>query len=145
MTFTVLENAITEIEESICSGEEYMGYTVGGVYEDSYMAVNGCDSTVVLYLELLDEEDPACQPSSVEKTSNLWSVYPNPTEDILHIEINGNERIKSLHLIDISGKVVFLKREELSRLDISGLSAGVYYLRIESVSKKLANIRILKI
>jgi len=145
LTLTVLENAYTEIDESICPGEEYMGYTQTGVYENEYMAVNGCDSTVVLYLDLLDEEDPACQTSSVEETSDLWSVYPNPTEDILQIEFDGNEKIKSLQLIDITGKVVMLKREELSRLNISGLSAGVYYLRIESVSNRLASIRILKI
>ena len=40
-------------EVQICAGENFDGYTQAGVYTDTYIASNGCDSTRTLLLSVL--------------------------------------------------------------------------------------------
>ncbi|MES2760804.1 MAG: T9SS type A sorting domain-containing protein [Bacteroidota bacterium] len=59
------------------------------------------------------------------------SVYPNPANDVLYFN---NSKHQDLHiqLFDQQGKVIDSKitNELLSSFDISGLSAGIYFLKI---------------
>ncbi|NQU84621.1 MAG: T9SS type A sorting domain-containing protein, partial [Mariniphaga sp.] len=40
----VLYNSITEINKSICEGDNYNGWTESGIYKEVFDAANGCDS-----------------------------------------------------------------------------------------------------
>ena len=65
---------------------------------------------------------------------DIWNVYPNPVEDILHIE--SNEDLKKISVVDLSGKTCLqfeLTRnlENLYSIDISQLEKGVYFLYVQ--------------
>ncbi len=72
------------------------------------------------------------------------SVYPNPTENEIHINISGFESDHAtLEIIDITGKTIIQK--ELSKLylaapislNISSLSSGMYFVKIKSTTQQI--------
>jgi hypothetical protein len=73
--------------------------------------------------------------------SNL-KVYPNPTSGILTIRVNENasERVNGIEIFDIYGKKQFSSTCEpvhSSTIDISHLSAGIYFLRAGGETVKI--------
>ncbi len=62
-----------------------------------------------------------------------FSVYPNPTEDIINLNLKNN--ITSLLVIDVAGKVVLSEnnvKAGIHRIDLSHLNSGVYFIKIAS-------------
>jgi len=70
---------------------------------------------------------------------NNLKVYPNPTSDILNIDLNKNiSGIDKLQLYDVNGKLVYkqnLKNLTNTKIDVSQLSSGVYLLKIKTNDK----------
>ena len=65
-------------------------------------------------------------------TSN-FAIYPNPTTDIINIKSKNNVAINNVQITDINGRVVNevnLKSEANTQINISELTAGVYFLKI---------------
>jgi len=76
---------------------------------------------------------------SVSLNSTLFSVYPNPANEILNVQflsqINFSETPVELKVIDLQGRQVIIVQHDLldnkTQLDISNLSAGHYLLVIK--------------
>ncbi len=68
------------------------------------------------------------------------SVYPNPVQNILHID-NQNDKNIFVELFSIDGKLILQTKLENNRLNISDVASGIYTLKItnsyKSVSKKI--------
>jgi len=76
-----------------------------------------------------------CTPTVVSTTAvNLdpgsVSVYPNPFVDELSIEVNGG--LRRVEIYSPSGKSVFANREPGPTISLNHLTAGIYFLRIET-------------
>ena len=80
------------------------------------------------------DEDPTlenCEVLSLENTTNLASVYPNPSNGLVSISseyINGQTTVQ---LIDINGRQVFNKKynfENKINLNFENISSGIYIL-----------------
>ena len=80
--------------------------------------------------ELLATQDVAFEAGLV--------VYPNPTSDVLHIA-SENQPINSIAVYDILGKQ-YISIEQINsentRIDLSGLSQGVYFIKINNLVVK---------
>lgn len=60
-------------------------------------------------------------------------IYPNPSSKLLQIKIsNDSYLLLKCTVIDSQGRVIFIKSEELDSIDISDLSNGIYFLKIET-------------
>lgn len=63
-----------------------------------------------------------------------YIIYPNPVKDIIKIEISGSNAIQRnlLFVSNIEGKIIFQKSfsSQLTEIDMSGFSKGVYILKI---------------
>jgi hypothetical protein len=62
------------------------------------------------------------------------NVYPNPVEDILHIETD--EDLKKISVVDLSGKTclqfdLIRNLENSYSIDLSQLEKGVYFLYVQ--------------
>lgn len=67
-----------------------------------------------------------------EATNKAFQIYPNPVKDMLYI-YSGDERAKSIELINLQGVIVLRKPANKSKdqkIDLSSLSKGVYFLKI---------------
>ncbi len=58
------------------------------------------------------------------------NLYPNPAQDILFIE--SEELIKSIKIVDLAGKIVTIKNNSKSKLNINQLKSGLYVIILES-------------
>jgi len=69
------------------------------------------------------------------------SIYPNPTNDIININLSKDIIINSVELYDITGKQIIVETNNLKSIDLSKLKIGVYIIRIQTefgiVSKKI--------
>jgi hypothetical protein len=83
--------------------------------------------------------------ASDELINQHFSVYPNPTNDWLHIRQDGAVEPYTFWLTDIQGKIILQKkvRVEINEQDLSKLPTGVYLLHLET-DKSKAVFRILK-
>ena len=74
---------------------------------------------------------------SAEPQTNTHSltVYPNPTNDLLHIELAGGAGIANATLYDLQGRTVRTRfiapaNSQTATVDVRGVPAGVYMLRV---------------
>ncbi|MCL2028502.1 MAG: choice-of-anchor J domain-containing protein, partial [Bacteroidales bacterium] len=73
--------------------------------------------------------------------SNLLTVYPNPVQDVLHIQTD--EVITEIFVLDLNGRVVMQLRGHYTTLDLQSLAAGQYVIRIHTETA-IVPIRIVK-
>ncbi len=75
--------------------------------------------------------------------SKKHRIYPNPTNDILHLEFNDEQEVR-IQVVDDIGRIRMAEQISLpSQLNISHLESGFYILRIIS-KKKYSTHKILK-
>jgi len=61
-----------------------------------------------------------------------FTMFPNPTSDVL--QFKSNETIVSYKITDITGKLVQSKAIEVSKIDVSQLSANMYFVTVTTAS-----------
>ena len=97
--------------------------------------------------EISDAADPLAAPKSLHtETTDIpddaaMSVYPNPTGDLLHIELSGAE-IANVALYDLQGRVVTGTHAgapqpgTTTTVNLRNVPAGVYLLRVRDAEGK---------
>jgi hypothetical protein len=75
------------------------------------------------------------------------SYYPNPAKDDITIEVLGCDiQIQSIQIIDIWGRVVTTtKLTKDNKLNLTGLSQGVYVIRVALNNSAVNNFNIVKL
>jgi beta-glucanase (GH16 family) len=69
-------------------------------------------------------------------------VYPNPVENILHLQLSEDE--SKIILSDVLGKIhIQEKVNSIHSLDMSSFKTGIYFLRVEN-SNGIQNLKIIK-
>jgi len=69
--------------------------------------------------------------------NNEFNVYPNPSNGSL--TISGNNEIRNINIVDLSGKIVFAKSvndSKIEKLDLSNTLKGVYIIKVSSNDKE---------
>ncbi len=61
-----------------------------------------------------------------------WTVFPNPSAESISVNGIGNVTLAQFSIFDSRGKLIRTKAQTSGSIDISDLSIGIYYLRIES-------------
>ncbi len=123
------------IQGNDTEGQDFYGWSLG-VYEDQMIVgapredhdVNGGDEMgdagsayIFLSPSVLGVQDN-------EAAANAIAVYPNPATDVLNVRLQ-NSAVKNIAVYGISG-VKLMDLDEVSSIDASRLSAGVYVLRV---------------
>ncbi|MEP0265693.1 choice-of-anchor L domain-containing protein [Dokdonia sp.] len=84
---------------------------------------------------------------SIDTEDNqLFSVYPNPTSDVVNLRFFNQNETVDIHIFDIQGKLI---KEEISiastdqTIDIRTLSQGLYFIQVRS-ENKVSVLKLLK-
>ena len=108
-------------------------YEWGGVYNVCLLAFDVCKNLNKICMDVTI----ATPPNSVnELLEQAISVYPNPTNRDLNIEVTtSGEYTLSYDLLDITGRAIltestYLKDKEKILLDLSSVEKGTYFLRL---------------
>ena len=79
---------------------------------------------------------PACAPLSIElipdavpEYSKEAKVYPNPAQNMLHVEGTG---LTEVEVFNIMGQSVLHVGENFETVDISHLQNGIYFVRLKT-------------
>ena len=114
-------------------------YTESGTYQQIIQNQFGCDSTIILNLNM--------EESSLGELSELGiSVYPNPFWSEINVELKDCDRIIYISIIDVRGRIVMNKRtlSKENRFGMSSLHSGVYYLNVYEESRIIGRIKVIK-
>jgi hypothetical protein len=77
------------------------------------------------------------------ETTNV-KIFPNPTTDVLNIELGDNEQLERLVIRDVNSSIVRIIETNETRLNVNELSAGNYFLTVETnVSKSVVPFTVL--
>lgn len=111
---------------SIITGETNQSYTptLSGNYAVE-VTINGCVDTSACFI--------VDYTSIEENDENDISIYPNPTNDRLII-VN-TVGVKSVEIIAVTGERIKELVGSFNALDVSDLSNGIYYLRVNYQSE----------
>lgn len=97
----------------------FNNYTLGA----NYVFFVNCDSFPVANRQGLDSQ---------VFTKNEIQIYPNPTKNIINIELNRDVRETMVKVIDVQGRIlqdVFFNGSKIS-LDLKDYNKGVYFVNI---------------
>lgn len=73
-------------------------------------------------------------PDGIEENELNISIYPNPAHDIVTVETHGRASVQGIIVSDITGKRILSTSE--SRIDISALPEGVYFIMVVTENQK---------
>ena len=103
-------------------------FFVAGTYLVSCVAYNGyCSDTS--FIEILVGD-----PLKIEQLSKSFNLFPNPVNDQLNIQIQGYSGTITCWLYSTNGQLIQQQKfsNNANQLDVSNLSAGVYFLKIDT-------------
>jgi hypothetical protein len=92
-----------------------------------YFDFNAPIITNMVSTEIIDDLN-----SRSYELENGISIYPNPTQNILHIDVKNNQKIEKLKIYNLSGVELLNVKENKQKLNLESLSAGVYFIQIQT-------------
>src|SRR5690606_10736419 len=105
-----------------------------GTYNVSVMVtdvVTGC-----MYMDDINIIFQTCTDIDELGNENAISIYPNPTNGLLNVMINGITVNTTLTIVDVQGKVVYTKNNFtnttslVETIDLSGNDKGIYFINL---------------
>lgn len=105
--------------------------------DDAVAATNNLPPYNFWYIEADFIYSETCDLGISSKDQNIYSIYPNPTKEVLNIVATDKTEDLSISISTMDGKI--LKTQSLSfknqaSLDISQLASGIYFLSIQDES-----------
>ena len=114
----------------ISQDEDITGLEAGCYSLTAEDTISGCSIDTTICIKYLTANHELQNKKSIR-------IYPNPVKDILFIDIGSNELENyEISLLDLSGKIIKTvnnsPNKSLLSIDISGINAGFYLIKIHS-------------
>ena len=109
------------------------GFAVGTIVSNA--AKIYFDTNPAIDTNIFETEFTSILSNSSFDTNIYLKIYPNPSTSIINVNINGNFNNNiNLEFLDIQGRVLQSKNvtNSLTSLDISSLTNGVYFLKLNA-------------
>jgi hypothetical protein len=76
---------------------------------------------------------------------SYFGIYPNPVHDVLNVETKQIIAVSSINIYNQLGQLVLVvpSAQDVSKVDVSGLASGNYFIKINS-DKGTSNTRFIK-
>ncbi len=138
---TIQNSVIASTGASTSSGNVKMDYTLGEVVVETFSA-GGNTLTQGFHqtnLTLVAIENP-------ELFSEI-SIYPNPTSELVNIDIPLNYSLLDITMYDVIGKLIKTNPNASGKVtfDVSSLATGTYYLQVVNpTNQKIKTFKLVK-
>ena len=82
----------------------------------------------------------------VYSSKKAFTVYPNPVQDRLNVNLTGYEGASDIRVFDVNGRMVTSQRTAQinSTLDISKLTKGIYLVKVFTAGGDVLNAKVVK-
>ncbi len=119
------------------------GYAICGntaSYDDTVVSINGSADYWIIKLAPLS----ATSVQENQLTNIVLSIYPNPTNDIIHINTSTSLTNESYSIVNTLGQTILNGKieNESSTIDVQTLQAGIYFLQLGN--KQTQSYKIIK-
>lgn len=105
--------------------------TITSTYSVSVTNTLGCTSNQFAVTQVVSN----CMNVGIKviDTNNALSIYPNPANEILNIELSSIDA-SSVSIINALGEVVLINKQEIQHttFNIKHLNSGIYFIKVES-------------
>jgi hypothetical protein len=82
--------------------------------------------------------------NNVQHLYNAISVYPNPTKDYIYINKKDQKiDVKHVRIYNLKGQLIYDEKFR-SKIDVSRLSEGLYFLKLETDEGEVLNYKLIK-
>lgn len=141
---TINHSATGDTNATTCDSLRWFGteYTTSGTPTHSLITAKGCDSVVTLHLTV-----NTCTGIDEISESNYINIYPNPTKDIINIEMS-QPMDGTISITNVLGQQVYSGKisnnTTTKQISIGTLPQGIYLLKIESEEQTIVK-RIIKL
>ena len=121
----------------------YRSPDVFTVLDDGGVAVGGgyFGRPEVFFLIVNDDYDGMEEQGVIVRPYDYW---PNPVQDALHLEYSPDVTPMQIELYDLQGRLVKTQRTGLESLNLQGLSAGTYTMRVTLEGGKVFSDKVVK-
>ena len=72
--------------------------------------------------------------STFNKQNSAFSIYPNPTNSVINVQVAGNNSVLDIQVTDVLGNVLISTKEK--NIDVSTLPSGIYFVRLGTATQK---------
>lgn len=76
-----------------------------------------------------------------------WSIFPNPTSDVVNIKFKNPEIINSISICDMSGKLLYkINKRNITdnlKIDLSNYAMGMYLMKVQFDNHKTISAKLL--
>ena len=121
---------ITPLNVTLPSSLDTAG-TIGGQFDYLYVYSNGVcpNDTAVVTVAV----NSGCDYNvGLIELENYINLYPNPTHDLLNIEISNEVNVTSILIEDLNGKIIHSYTNASGEINLSELMNGIYIVRIHT-------------
>jgi hypothetical protein len=66
--------------------------------------------------------------------ASQFQLYPNPASNFITIETTDEQTIQTVSIVDVQGRNVFTSNTVSSRIPVSNLQQGMYFVILETAS-----------
>lgn len=67
--------------------------------------------------------------------TNGFSIYPNPTNSLLNVEMVDSLELSKIQIVDVTGKIVLEQNQDLNIINVENLANGLYIIQMYSENK----------
>lgn len=129
---TSFNNRVIDNSSSTASGAiDMVSLDVDGDTDIDIIGAASTSDVITLY------KNPTIVLSNSEyEFDRLFTIYPNPASEFLHIKNPNNLNLTHVMLLDNNGRIVRKNIDPSQPLQLNGLSRGVYFLSMISEKKK---------
>ena len=137
------------ISQNGSTTSETISYTAAaGVYYAQAYGYNGANSATSCYT-LKVALGTATRPGDnipVYSSKKVLSVYPNPVQDKLNINLTGFDGVSEIKVYDVNGRQVAAQRtaQVNSQMNISKLAKGMYLVKVVTANGEVLNAKVIK-
>lgn len=115
--------------------------SVGSWVENTTITENGCGGNLSSTNSTMTGDVQITTLAIGDVSKNKIQMFPNPVTD--YINIQGLENAKNVTITNMAGQEVF-KSDFKNKLDVSQLTKGVYFLRINNADGKFYDLKFIK-
>lgn len=80
--------------------------------------------------DMVDSIAGATQIENISKTTASINLYPNPANDVLHLDVASIPNIKHIYIFNVNGQMIYVSSKAQNSIDISQLKSGNYQLLV---------------
>ncbi len=154
LTINTIDNSVTVNNNTITANENNANYQwincfdnsiIQGEISQNFTATETGSYAVIinngLCIDTSDCNQIVITTNINENNKCSFKIFPNPTENYLQIKYDNNYLVKTIQILDVTGKIVkqtsITNKEKKQYINISSLKSGIYFIKINNYIQKI--------